>query len=448
VNAAAQLLPRRGAEPSVEPSSALLVAAVAGLLAVGMAWALYRYPPTLQVVAAGSLGLGGMLALALARYEMAVALGVLLLGVVRIEPAPSDGVFAVVMTVALVTGRFDLRRVPLTAFALVGSLIALNVISAVEALDPGVAGRYFAITLYLGVFSIWFTGYVRGEGRARLVTMAYVVGAVAVAVPSTLALFAPVPGGELLLTVDGLRAQGLFKDPNVYGPFLVPPALLLLEELMTPRLLRFRTATKSLMFLALVLGILFSYSRAAWANLVVAIAVMLVVMALRRGGGRRAALILALVTFAAGAAIATIAVTGSLGFLQERATLQSYDVQRFGAQQTGVELAERYPFGIGPGQFDVVSPVSTHSMYVRVLAEQGALGFFAVLTLVLFTLGLASRNAVLGRDTYGIGSAALLGIWVGILVNSFVVDTLHWRHLWVVAALVWAGAMRPMRPPP
>jgi hypothetical protein len=446
VNAAAQLLPRRRDETAMSPSSALLAAAVASLLAVGMAWTLYRYPPTPQVVAAGSLGLGGMLALALARYEAAVALGFLLLGVARIEPAPSDGVFAILMAVGLVTGRFDISRVPLTVFALVGSLIALNLISAVEALDPAVAGRYFAITLYLGVFSIWFTGYLRSERRARLVVVAIVVGAVLVAVPSTLALFAPVPSGELLLTVDGLRAQGLFKDPNVFGPFLIPPALFLLEELMRPRLLRFRTSTKALMFLALVLGVLFSYSRAAWANLVIAIGVMLVVMALRRGGGRRAALILVLVTFAAGAAVATIAVTGSLGFLQERASFQSYDVQRFGAQRTGVELAERYPFGIGPGQFDVLSPVSTHSMYVRVLAEQGVLGLFTVLALVLVTLVLAARNAVLGRDTYGIGSAALLGIWVGIVVNSFVVDTLHWRHLWVVAALVWAGAMRRAEP--
>jgi O-antigen ligase len=443
VNAAAQLLPRRRDEPAMTPSSALLIAALACLLAVGMAWALYRYPPTPQVVAAGSLGLGGIVALTLARYEAAVALGFLLLGVVRIEPAPSDGVFAIVMAVALVTGRFDIRRVPLTAFALVGTLIALNLISAVEAIDPAVAGRYFAITLYLGVFSIWFTGYLRNERRAGLVVVTYVLGAVVVTAPSILALFAPVPGGELLLTVDGLRARGLLKDPNVFGPFLIPPALFLLEELMRPRLLRFRTSTKALMFLVLALGVLFSYSRAAWANLVIAIGVMLVVMALRRGGGRRAALIIVLVTLASGAAVATIAVTGSLGFLQERASFQSYDVERFGAQRTGVELAEQYPFGIGPGQFDVVSRVSTHSLYVRVLAEQGVLGLFTMLALVLVTLVLAARNAVLGRDTYGIGSAALLGIWVGLVVNSFVVDTLHWRHFWVVAAMIWAGAMRP-----
>ena len=28
------------------------------------------------------------------------------------------------------------------------------------------------------------------------------------------------------------------------------------------------------------------------------------------------------------------------------------------------------------------------------------------------------------------------------LLNGAFVDTLHWRHLWFVAALIWAGASR------
>ncbi|HYN51730.1 MAG TPA: O-antigen ligase family protein, partial [Thermoleophilaceae bacterium] len=421
MNVAAQPLPRRPAERGMRPSSAMLVAALTALIAVSLAVALYRYPPTLLVVLAGSLGLGSMVTLALARYEAAVALGFVLLGLVRVEPAPSDGVFAMVIALALVTGRFDISRVPLAAFALVGLLLGLNLLSAVEALDPAVAARYFTITLYLAVFAIWFTGYLHTKARARLVTVSYVIGAVVVALPSTLALFAPIPGGELLLSADGLRAQGLFKDPNVYGPFLIPPALILLEELIRPRLLRFRTTTKAIMFMVLLVGVLFSYSRAAWVSTVVAVAVMLAVMALRRGGGRRAATILVVLALAAGFSVMMLALTSSVGFLEERASFQSYDVERFGAQRTGIALAERYPFGIGPGQFELVSEVSTHSTYIRVLAEQGVLGLVVVLSLVIFTLVLASRNAVLGRSTYGIGSAALLAIWVGLMVNSFVV---------------------------
>ena len=61
------------------------------------------------------------------------------------------------------------------------------------------------------------------------------------------------------------------------------------------------------------------------------------------------------------------------------------------------------------------------------------------------TLLLAMRNVVRGIDTYGLGSAALLGSWLGLVANSLFVDTLHWRHFWLVAALIWAGAMRSER---
>ena len=67
------------------------------------------------------------------------------------------------------------------------------------------------------------------------------------------------------------------------------------------------------------------------------------------------------------------------------------------------------------------------------------MGALVVLGLVVLTLGFAVRNVALGVDTYGIGSAALLAAWCGLLANSSFVDTLHWRHLWFVAALIWAG---------
>jgi O-antigen ligase len=442
VSAVDALRPRRFEAPeSLAP--ALAAGSLLVLLALTFALALYRFPPSWEVVLAASVGMTGVLALAIVRYEAAVTLGFLLFGVVAVEPAPADGVFAVVIAVALVTGRFDVARVPLTVFALLGAFIGLNVLSAVEVLDVGAAARYMAITAYLAVFSVWFSSYLNSERRARAVVRAYVGPAALMALAASAALFLPVPGGGLLLRYDATRATGLFEDPNVFGPFLVPAAVILLHEMLDPRLLRSPRAVKLALFLMLTGGVVFSYSRAAWINYSLAVLVLMGVMALRRGGGRRAVAVLGLLMVAAVGVVGTIAVTGSLDFLQERAQFQSYDLERFGAQRTGIGLAERYPFGIGPGQFDVVQPLSTHSTYVRALAEQGVLGLFAMLALILVTLVFAVRNAVLGRDSYGIGSAALLGAWVGIVANSFVVDTLHWRHLWFVAALVWVGAMRP-----
>jgi O-antigen ligase len=404
-------------------------------LAVGVV--LGRSPLPVPIVLAFGVGLLGTLALALSRYDAAVALGVLLLAVVRIEPAPSDLVFAVVIALALVTGRLFLERVPLSVSVLVGGFLALNLLAATVATDGARAVAYFAITLYLGVFALWFCAYVCSVRRARLILLAYLAGAALSAAVACLALVAPFPGAAAF--VDGPRAQGLFKDPNVFGPFLVPAVLILMEETVTPRLLRFRLSTKLLLLSVLTVGVVFSFSRAAWLNLAVGMLVLFVVLALRRGGGRRAMTMLVVSLVAGAALFGVVAATSSASFLTERAGLQDYDVQRFGTQASGLEIAATHPLGIGPGQFEAVSSLSAHSTYVRALAEEGVLGALLVFTLMLLTLGFAARNVALGVDTYGIGSAALLAAWCGLLVNSSFVDTLHWRHLWLVAALIWAG---------
>jgi O-antigen ligase len=84
-------------------------------------------------------------------------------------------------------------------------------------------------------------------------------------------------------------------------------------------------------------------------------------------------------------------------------------------------------------------PFAPHNVYVLVAAEQGFLGIVAWVAFWFGTLFIAARNALAGRSTHGIASGALLGAWCGLMVNSFVVDSLHWRHVWLLAALIWAA---------
>jgi O-antigen ligase len=410
-------------------------AVLALFLALGVT--LGRSPLPLPIVAAFGIGLLGTLALALARYDAAVLLGVALLAVVRLEPAPSDLVFAVVIALAFVTGQLHLERVPLSMTLLVSGFLALNLLAATEAVDGARAAAYFGITLYLGIFGLWLAAYVASIRRARLVLLAYLAAASLSAAVACLALVAPFPGAQAF--VDGPRAQGLFKDPNVFGPFLVPAVLFLMEETVAPRLLRFRVALKLLLLSVLTIGVVFSFSRAAWLNLAVGTFVLLAVLALRRGGARRAMTLLVVSLVAGAALFAVVAATQSMDFLTERAAFQDYDAQRFGTQVSGLDIAAEHPLGIGPGQFESVSELSAHSTYVRALAEEGVLGALMVFALAILTLGFAARNVARGADTYGIGSAALLAAWCGLLANSSFVDTLHWRHFWFVAALIWAG---------
>lgn len=424
-------------------STALGVIALAALIGTGVVAAFggaARPSPTLA--AAGGLAALAALAFVLARYETAVALGLLIIAVVFVEPSPPDAVLSIVVVVAMVTGRFTLRRVPLPILSLLCAFLVLNLVSAVFAKQPSRAAFYLLITVYLCCFSVWLTGFVDSARRARMIVAPLIAGAVATATIGVAVLFVSFPGKGLVDFSDGYRARGFFKDPNVFGPFCVFPALLVVSELLEPRLLRTRRPMKLVLLIVLALGVLFSYSRAAWLNAAVATVTMIVAYSMRRGGSRKAVAILFTLVVLAGVGSVTLAATGSNQFLNSRSHLQSYDTQRFSAQERGLQLAQAYPLGIGPGQFERTVGIASHNTYVRVLAEQGVLGLVVVLAVLLATLGLAAGNVVLGRDTFGIASIPLLAGWCGILANSQFVDTLHWRHAWLLAGLIWAGAMR------
>lgn len=426
---------------SVRPAAAAAAVVALGLIATGLTRAFEAADPSLPFALAAGLAALGVLALAIARYDAAVAVGFLLMGIVETEPAPPDAVFAVIITLAIVTGRFRLSRAPLVVTALVGVFLAVNAASMLASVDFPTALRFILITFYLAVLALWLVGWLDSPRRGRIVVVAWLAVGVFSAVLGIGVVYLSVPGAEVLMDSSRMRANVFFEDANVYGPFLVPIAAILLEERMRPRLLRLGGAVSGGLFLLLVFGVVVSFSRAGWVNFVVTLLVMLGVMALRRRGGRRALRILATLVIAAIGVITIMGATGSLGFFQERAQFQSYDTERFGAQSAGFELGMSHPVGVGPGQFEFYHPVETHSTYVRVFAEQGLLGLATWLALVGTTLALAAANAVAGRDAFGIGSAALLGAWCGLLVNSAVVDTLHWRHLWVVAALIWVGSL-------
>jgi len=430
----------RTAEPSAGGLAAL---ALLALLGAAIAVAIGTADVSLPIAIAGGIGLIGVLALAVVRYDAACVAGLLLLGIVRIEPAPVDGVFAVVIAVGIVTGRIDLRAAPLWILGLIGAFIAFNLLSCLEAVSGGRAAFFFAVTVYCLMLGVWTSSFVRRTSAARMLLIAYLAVAGISAAASTLALYVSFPGSETLTAFEVTRARGLFKDPNVYGPFLVVAAVLTLMELLEPRLLRLRAPFKLVLLAILSIGVFTAYSRAGWLNMVVAVAVLLILLPFRRGGTRRALALLVAAVIGVAAVWAVVAITGSSAFVEERAQRQNYDTDRFGAQERGLQLAEGNPIGIGPGQFELRAPISAHSTYVRVLAEQGLAGFFTVAALIFGTLLLALRNVITGRGTWGITSLALLACWCGILANSFFVDTLHWRHLWIVAGLIWAGAFAP-----
>ena len=129
-----------------------------------------------------------------------------------------------------------------------------------------------------------------------------------------------VPGGRDLLTLYD-RARGTLEDPNVYGAFLVLPALLALQSVVSDSFGKaFRSA---IVFGIISLAILLAFSRAAWGVLALTSALMLVLMVLtsRSQSQRSRIIVMALVVVALAAALVVFLWLNSIAQLfKQRAT--------------------------------------------------------------------------------------------------------------------------------
>jgi hypothetical protein len=388
------------------------------------------------------IGLGAVIALAIlsfARPEPVFIAAFFLLAIVRIEPAPVDVFFALLMIATLTKTRRIAHVPPLVGLGLL-LFATLSIASMMNAPDGYRALKFEFQTLYLIFLGLWLSGMFENANLVRRGLKAYVIAALASAVVAIVALKVPFPRRSVFL-MDGERPQALFKDPNVFGPFLVPAAAIMLEEVIRPRLFKWGTTRSLIALMILSSGVVFSFSRAAGLNLVVALVVVTLVYAARTRGAAATVRSIGALVVCGLAGLALLAATNSLGFLESRSQLQGYDQQRFATQGEALQRASEHMLGHGPGESEIQLAYSAHSLYARVAYEQGYLGEALLIAIIGATLIFATGLAARDRNLHGLGSAALLASWIGLLANSFFVDTLHWRHLWVFAALIWCTSV-------
>ena len=139
------------------------------------------------------------------------------------------------------------------------------------------------------------------------------------------------------------------------------------------------------------------------------------------------------------------AVQSMMAMRVTKSGLQDYDRVRFATQELALKTSLERPFGIGPGQVEVLFEISTHSMYLRILSENGYLGLAGFLAFVGVTLARSVRTTFEKPGSFRSDlSLVVSACIVGHLVNSFVIDTVHWRHIWIMYALAWMPAAEPV----
>lgn len=373
-----------------------------------------------------------------------LACTMLLGAVVVIEPAPYDLLLAGTIVVGPLLAWPTARATLLVPLMLGALLLLANLASMVFMADLRHGIAFFGVTAYLVIGWALIVGWLDRFGASLLDPMlrAYAAGASVTSALAVAAYFGAAPGAELMLP-DG-RLRGLFKDPNVFGAFLVPAVVYAAASLRRSRLW-FGAAV-----VAGIGGILLSYSRGAWINLGLS---LLVYAGLRTLAGRvrptlGGILAAGIAIVALGAVlVAAIEHPTVADMLEIRATTQGYDDDRFANQAAALSLALEHPAGIGPGGTEGHFTISAHSLYIRAFVENGALGLWATLSLVGLTWLRATWAALGTRDPeHQRRLAVVAAVLAGALVESAVIDSIHWRHLWILLAFGWTPRKRRTHP--
>ena len=372
------------------------------------------------------------------KYDSFVFLNILLLSIVLFEPSPSDILFIVLLVFGIINRALDFKKIKYNTFILLIflSYFFASIPGMVNATNGWESLRYFIITFYLFFFAVFIFLYLK-EGNHILVLRAYAISTLIAAVSGIIGFMGFFP--QIMLAYAD-RAKGLFKDPNVFGPFLIPTIIILLNDLTEKKVLKTNRLVHIGIIIVVTAGVVLSFSRAAWINLCIAVLLYLIL------NFKRSKMIIASIATLVVLMLPAIMLLSSAdpavtNFFEQRAQIQVYDSDRFAAQEAGLEIVYNSPLGCGPGQFESAvlqlkgTDISAHSLYIRVLSENGVVGFILFFTaLISISIGLLFIHIKKGERT-SINSSVLLSIMIGLLVNSLVVDTLHWRHLWFFVGL-------------
>jgi hypothetical protein len=359
---------------------------------------------------------------------------------VFIEPSPYEVVGVVAILIFALTGLS--LTPPLTPLVLL--LMLLNVgyaLSVVQVSDQPKLVIWVLVSAFLAVTAVFYAAVLGANTNRRLELLmrGYVAAAVVASIVAVAAYFRLLGGASDVFLLYG-RARGTFNDPNVLGAFLVLPGLVVFQRMLAGRAI----VGNGLLLLLMLAALFLSFSRGAWGIFALSTMVLMALTFITTpSAGERVRIVLVAilgVMAIAGAVAALLSIDRVADLFAQRATLdQSYDVGRygrFGRYLLGAELALDHPLGIGPLQFYRFFTEDPHNTFLNAFMSGGWLGGFAYLTLSAVTVVMSTRLMFV-RTPWQPVYHAVYAAYLGVVVESVIIDIDHWRHYFLILGVLW-----------
>ncbi len=367
-------------------------------------------------------------------------LAVFLGGFVIFEPAPYDLFLALLIPGWLLLGLPVARATsPLVVLMLL--FLAGGVMAATQAKDLSTQPIYYAVTAFLA-FSSCFYAWLIADNQSRLDTVvnAWIAAALCTALVG-IAGYAGIAGD--LFTKFG-RATGGFQDPNVFGPFLIFPFVVLVRRMLTQS--ASAAIRSAIVALIVFIGIFLSFSRATWGLTVVTTLMMgALLFVTERSQKARVRIValsavgLVLFTIVVGAVLSVPAVSQ---LFKDRAQIeQNYDsghLGRFERHAIGFNMMLDHPLGIGSLEFGRHFGEDEHDIWLKTLTTYGWLGFASYVTLVFWTLAAAFPLVFRTSPLQPVIQIAYI-VFIGHILMATVIDIDHWRHVYLLFGILWGA---------
>jgi len=301
--------------------------------------------------------------------------------------------------------------------------------------------------LYLYLWFITVAHFLVRQCRARDVAVVWVGIACLVALSTVADKHTGCFGGVLGGGFGGKRAVGTFENPNMFGDYLVTSFFLAWAVASSGRRVFY------LAMAALLAGVHATASNGALVSVLAGCVGVAAAQPTRRSLPYL------------GTACAVGAIVLSLGVVfreqiaeglldmasQGRGAIGGHAMkgadERLPLWMDAIESLKRWPFGVGPANFNREGGLysgdfhGAHNDYVGMLTERGPIGlvgWIALLAALPAMILRLRRSAAAGVRTLGI--APLFGLVAAVAAHSLVIELFHFRHFWLVIAVIWAAA--------
>lgn len=362
--------------------------------------------------------------------------------IVFIEPSPYEFATLLTMVVMVTTGL----RMRLVFMPIVALLFLINIgytICSANLMNQSEIVNWIMTSWYMAITVIFFAMVVADDTGPRLdaIRRGLIFGGLIASIAGIIGYFNLLPGTHQLFTLYD-RAMGPFKDPNVFSAFLILPALFVLQSVVSDRF--GKSLRSSIVLMVMAIALLLAFSRAAWGQLVLTSAFMLALMVLTSPSYKQRSRIVTTAIIAAILAVALLVVLLSLksvdSLFEQRASFdQSYDegrFGRFGRHVLGFKMALDLPLGIGPLQFRNYFPEDTHNSYLNAFMSGGWISGVCYPALIFTTVFIGFRY-IFVRTPWQRVYLAVFSAFLGTVGESFIIDTDHWRHYWLIIGMMW-----------